>query len=113
MIDKKAFEGHIRGPWKPFIKGRTVAVLSDENDEVISWTGFDASAFNLTTQKANCRLIAAAPALLAEHGVLVELVEVQQELINLLDGRSSFDITAAGKFKRDITTLKVRLGLSG
>lgn len=49
------------GPWKAFIRGRTIAILTRETQAVIAWPGFDSSSYNLKTQKANARLIAAAP----------------------------------------------------
>lgn len=52
---------HTPGPWKAFIRGRTIAILTRETQAVIAWPGFDSSSYNLKTQKANARLIAAAP----------------------------------------------------
>ena len=53
-------------PWRLFNKNGTVAVIADAkpapHNEVISWTGFDASDFQ-KQNVANARLIAAAPEL--------------------------------------------------
>lgn len=61
-------DNHTPGAWHPFIMGDTVAVMDDEGREIIQWTGFDGAtadgATSLPRQRANARLIAAAPDLL-------------------------------------------------
>lgn len=55
------------GPWRAFIgDGNTIAIMKGKSStkEVIKWTGFDGSDFPQHA-RANARLIAAAPTLLA------------------------------------------------
>ena len=52
---------HTPGPWYAFIRGRTIAILADGKRPVVAWPGFDSSGYNLKAQKANARLISAAP----------------------------------------------------
>jgi hypothetical protein len=52
------------GPWEAWISGKTICILgptADHNKPVIGWPGFDSCHLPLTKQKANARLIAAAP----------------------------------------------------
>lgn len=51
------------GPWWAFDKNDTVAVMKGKRDEVICWTGFDASHFR-ENASANAEAIALLPKLL-------------------------------------------------
>ena len=58
---------HTPGPWRLFNENGTVAVMAGKrptHNEVVHWTGFDASHFPRQTV-ANGRLIAAAPEMYA------------------------------------------------
>lgn len=50
-----------KGPWSPFIEGKTIAIFDSKKKQVISWVGFDSSNFPISIQKKNARLIASAP----------------------------------------------------
>lgn len=65
------------GPWRLFNKNRTVAVMAGDGprNEVVSWTGFDASDFPKQVV-ANARLIAAAPELYETLRAAVETIDI-------------------------------------
>ena len=67
---------HTPAPWKVFDRPGTLSVFAGDKigrNEVVHWTGFDASHFPKAT-KANARLIAAAPDMLA---LLQELIDIE------------------------------------
>ncbi len=68
---------HTPGPWFAFARGTTVAVGTARSgraiDKVVHWSGFDACGVELAEQKANAKLIAAAPEMLR---VLTKLCEL-------------------------------------
>jgi len=61
---------HTPGPWKAFISGKVIEVRPVKGKPVVAWPGFDESDIPLATHKANARLIAAAPGLLAACEIL-------------------------------------------
>ena len=73
---------HTPGPWSAFIKNRTVAIdigpqATGKRPCVVDWAGFDASDLPLTAQKANAKLIAAAP---ENYACNKELAKIVREL---------------------------------
>ncbi len=70
---------HTRGPWlaQIFPKG-TIDVISIGGGTVIHWSGFDASGMIHEEDKANAKLIAAAP----------ELLEALRQLYDFAEGDS-------------------------
>lgn len=56
---------HTRGPWRVFNKNGVLAIKSGKGskNEVVHWSGFDASHFQ-RQRLANARAIAAAPTML-------------------------------------------------
>jgi len=74
---------HTPGPWEIFYartgKHETIAImLSGTRREIVSWVGFDASAFP-KQNRANARLIAAAPDLLKELKEALESLKMESE----------------------------------
>lgn len=56
---------HTPGPWFVFVGGRVVEVQDVSGKPVAHWAGFDSCNRPLSEQKANARLMASAPVLLA------------------------------------------------
>jgi hypothetical protein len=56
---------HTPGPWRAFVQRSVVDVEDASGKVIIHWAGFDSSDTPLKEQRANARLIAAAPVLLA------------------------------------------------
>lgn len=79
---------HTPGPWFAFIKGDTIAVGTAKNgrevDAVVHWSGFDSCGVDHVEQRANARLIAAAPDMLAA----LKLVEAALAVGNGINRRS-------------------------
>ncbi len=68
---------HTPGPWFSYAKGTVIAVGTGRTgkaiDAIVHWSGFDACHVELAEQKANAKLIAAAPEMLR---VLTKLCEL-------------------------------------
>lgn len=71
---------HTPGPWSAYIGGGVISVCigaipNGKRPCIVEWPGFDSCDLPLAQQKANARLIAAAPDLLAGCIKAVELLE--------------------------------------
>jgi hypothetical protein len=68
--------GHTKGPWGAWVKGGTIQIDNrggdGRNPSVVNWRGLDGNDLSQRTNKANARLIAAAPDLLEALRSLVE-----------------------------------------
>lgn len=71
---------HTLGPWTLFAREKVVEVQDANGKPVVTWAGFDDSRRPLKVRKANGRLIAAAPDLLA---VCQEVVDSAYEPVEL------------------------------
>ena len=78
---------HTPGPWLAFIEGRTIAVhkgsvrKNPNAPAIVHWVGFDSSDVSLAKQKANARLIAAAPDLLAALEEMLAVGESDEPMV--------------------------------
>ena len=69
-LDLAQFEGHTPGPWGVYDAHSTIQIdppgKSGERPAIVLWSGFDGNDMSVEQNRRNARLIAAAPALLAE-----------------------------------------------
>lgn len=91
------FDGHTPGPWALFEgdpHSRTLEIglpgKLGQRPCVVGWPGFDSNDLPLALNRKNARLIAAAPALLAE---CKRLAEQNAELVAALQALLDADIT--------------------
>jgi hypothetical protein len=90
---RKLLEGITPGPWSAWIVERTICILGpkgDHNKPVVGWPGFDSCHLPLPKQRANARLIAAAPAIIAEQAEALsqltrEVDELREALTKIAD----------------------------
>lgn len=85
-------EGATPEPWRAWIMGKTICVLGpkgDHNKPVVGWSGFGSCHLPLSEQKANARLIAAAPTLAADNARLQALLNEALTCLNWIGGHDA------------------------
>ena len=98
--------GHTKGPWTAWIKGNTIQIDNRGGDGrnpcVVHWSGFDNSDLLASQNKANARLIAAAPDLLEAAQAFIADVDAS-DLDDLDYGRGLSSSGLIERFRAAIT----------